>query len=212
MIDTLIVLAKQPAAGRVKTRLCPPLTTHQAAALAAAALTDTLAVLARTPARRRVLAFDAPATTWLPRNWIAYRQPSGSLDVRIAAAIAEAGRGPTVLVGMDTPQLRTDQLTNWDPERYPACLGLATDGGYWAIGLCDPSKAQAVIEGVPMSTSHTGDAQRRRLQVHGLDVQTLDELSDVDTIADADRVAALTPDGRFADALRRVRHELAPAH
>ena len=211
MIDTLIVLAKKPTAGRVKTRLCPPLTAHQAAELAAAALADTLAVVARTPARRRVLAFDAPTTAWLPPGWVPYRQPTGSLDLRMAAAIADAGHGPTVLVGMDTPQMRTDQLTEWNPERYPACLGPATDGGYWAIGLADPSIAPAVIEGVPMSTSYTGAAQFARLRTHGLDVHTLDELTDVDTITDADTVAALTPGGRFANAVHRVRPDLATA-
>jgi uncharacterized protein len=210
MIETLIVLAKQPVAGRVKTRLCPPLTVEQAADVAAAALADTLAAVARAPARRRVLAFDAPVARWLPRGWIPYRQTAGSLDVRIAAAFADAGRGPTVLVGMDTPQLRPEHLV-FDADRYPACLGPATDGGYWAIGLRDPSMAPSVIEGVPMSTSYTGDAQLRRLHSHGLDVQLLDELSDVDTITDAEQVAALAPGGLFAKAVRRVRPELAVA-
>lgn len=210
MIDTLIVLAKRPLAGRVKTRLCPPLTAQQAAEVAAAALADTLAAASATPAHRRVLAFDAPSTSWLPPGWITYRQPVGGLDVRITAAFVEAGRGSTVLIGMDTPQLRAEQLTVFQPERYGACLGLAADGGYWAIGLRDPSAAPAVVMGVPMSTSYTGAAQLSRLQAHGLVVQLLDELTDVDTIADADHVAAEVPGGRFADAMRRIRPELVP--
>lgn len=211
MIDTLIVLAKQPVAGRVKTRLCPPLSTQQAAEVAAAALADTLAAIASTPARRRVLAFDAPVGTWLPAGWISHRQPTGPLDARIVAAFVEAGRGPTVLVGMDTPQLRGDQLTEWQPEHYAACLGPAADGGYWAIGLRDPSAAPAVIAGVPMSTSYTGVAQLARLRAHGLAVQLLDELTDVDTIADADDVASCASGGRFADAIRRIRPGLTAA-
>lgn len=211
MIDTLIVLAKQPVAGRVKTRLCPPLSIQQAAEVAAAALADTLAAVARTPAHRRVLAFDAPATPWLPAGWISHRQPTGPLDIRIAAAFVDAGRGPTVLVGMDTPQLRSDQLTEWQPEHYAACLGPAADGGYWAIGLRDPSTAPILVEGVPMSTSQTGAAQLYRLQAHGLDVQLLDELTDVDTIADADDVAARAVGGRFAEAMRRIRPDLTRA-
>ncbi|HJQ43574.1 MAG TPA: DUF2064 domain-containing protein [Jatrophihabitantaceae bacterium] len=211
MIDTLIVLAKRPVAGRVKTRLAPPLTPQQAAEVAAAALADTLAAVANTPAQRRVLAFDAPDPTWLPPGWIPYRQPAGSLDVRIAAAFADAGRGPTVLVGMDTPQLHAGQLTVFDPARYHACLGPATDGGFWAIGLRDPRMARAVVAGVPMSTSHTGAAQLHRLQARGLDVQLLDELTDVDTIGDAERVAALAPGRLFADTMRRLRPEPAAA-
>jgi glycosyltransferase A (GT-A) superfamily protein (DUF2064 family) len=212
MIETLIVLAKQPVAGRAKTRLCPPLTLHQAADVAAAALTDTLAAVSAASARRRVLAFDVAATAWLPPGWVPYRQPAGSLDVRIAAAIANAGRGPTVLVGMDTPHLRVEQLSSFAPERYDACLGPAADGGYWAIGLRDPALAPAVIEGVPMSTSHTGAAQLRRLQARGFAVQLLDELVDVDTVDDAERVAALAPTTRFAEAVRRCRPEPAAVH
>ena len=47
---TLLVIAKQPLPGRVKTRLVPPCTHEQAAALAEAALADTLHAVAMTPA------------------------------------------------------------------------------------------------------------------------------------------------------------------
>ena len=212
MIETLIVLAKRPVAGRVKTRLCPPLTTEQAADVATAALVDTLAAVAATPARRRVLAFDAPATAWLPSGWVLHRQPAASLDVRIASAFAEAGRGPTVLVGMDTPQLRAAHLTAFEPARYDACLGPATDGGYWALGLRDPAAAPAAVVGVPMSRSYTGEAQLRRLRALGLAVQFLDQLTDVDTVADAVQVATLAPGGHFAESLRSVAPEPVGTH
>ena len=54
----LVVIAKAPAPGRSKTRLCPPCTADEAAQLAAAALEDTLAAVGATPARRYVLALD----------------------------------------------------------------------------------------------------------------------------------------------------------
>jgi len=96
---------------------------------------------------------------------------------------------------MDTPQLRPEQLAAFDPYRYDACLGLAVDGGYWAIGLADPAVARAVIPGVPMSTVDTGVEQLRRLRAHGLRVQLLDSLEDIDTFAAAQRVAAEMPTG-----------------
>jgi glycosyltransferase A (GT-A) superfamily protein (DUF2064 family) len=207
MIDTLIVLAKQPVAGRVKTRLTPPLTHDQAAELAAAALADTLAAVSRARVRRRALAFDAPAAAWLPAGWAECRQPAGGLDVRIAAAFVRAGRGATVLVGMDTPQVTTGQLTGFDVSSYDACLGPAADGGFWALGLREPSAAPSLIEGVPMSCAHTGAEQLDRLRAAGLRVQILEELTDVDTIADADRVAAYAPDGQFARAVHRVHRD-----
>ena len=67
MSAQLLVLAKTPVPGRVKTRLCPPCTPEQAARVAAAALADTLAAVARTPAVRRCLVVegDHPA----PPGW-----------------------------------------------------------------------------------------------------------------------------------------------
>lgn len=62
----LLVIAKQPVPGRVKTRLVPPCTHEQAAALAEAALTDTLHTVLKVPATRRVLVLDGEPGPWLP--------------------------------------------------------------------------------------------------------------------------------------------------
>ncbi|MFN2518715.1 MAG: DUF2064 domain-containing protein [Jatrophihabitantaceae bacterium] len=200
MIHTLIVIAKAPVAGRVKTRLSPPLSAEQAAQLAAGALSDTLRVAQDVPAAHRLLAFDGEVTGWLPEGWRSCPQPDGGLDRRLAGAFLAAGPGPALLVGMDTPQLRSEQLTAFDPARYDACLGMARDGGYWAIGLREPRLAPSVILGIAMSTARTGADQLRRLRRLGLRVQALDELRDVDTIEDAAQVAALIPHSAFAAA------------
>jgi hypothetical protein len=63
---TLLVIAKQPVPGRVKTRLVPPCTHEQAAVLAEAALADTLRTVLATPARRRVLVLDGRPGPWSP--------------------------------------------------------------------------------------------------------------------------------------------------
>ena len=192
----LIVLAKRPRPGRVKTRLCPPLAPEQAAAVAAAALTDTLAAVETTNVTRRILAFDGPPDAWLPRGWDWTRQPTGGLDERLIAAFG-AVRGPALLVGMDTPQLTSELLSSFDPSRYDACLGRADDGGYWCIGFADPAHASA-IRGVPMSRSDTAAHQLERLTLAGLRVQLLPTLVDVDTIETALQVARLAPHTRFA--------------
>ncbi|WP_375476181.1 DUF2064 domain-containing protein [uncultured Jatrophihabitans sp.] len=208
-MDTCIVLAKEPLAGRVKTRLSPGFTPDQAAELAAAALRDTLSAVEQVPARRRLLAFDGPTAAWAPAGWRTTRQPAGGLDVRLAAAFEAAGAGNAVLVGMDTPQLHASQLAAFDPARFDACLGLARDGGYWTLGLRDIRLAGAAIIGVPMSCSDTGARQRERLVALGLRVQLLDELVDVDTPADAYDVAERAPHTGFARALSRLRPGIA---
>jgi glycosyltransferase A (GT-A) superfamily protein (DUF2064 family) len=200
-MTTLLVIAKEPLPGRVKTRLTPPFTPAGAARLAEAALADTLHTLLRVPARRRLLVLAGRPGPWLPAGYEVVPQSGGGLDVRIAAAFAHA-KGPALLVGMDTPQLTPDSLApatdpgGWPPRR--AWFGPAADGGFWALGLAEPRPD--LITGVPMSTPRTGAAQRRRLDEAGLDVRVLPTLRDVDTAADAAFAAGQAPGGRFAAA------------
>ncbi len=131
---TVIVIAKAPVPGQVKTRLTPPFSPQEAALLARAALADTLGAVAATPVARRVLALSAPEGTilppagpgtaaepgssppWLPAGFEVIPQRGGGLDERIAAAFTDAYAGgagmPMVLIGMDTPQVTPDLLTD----------------------------------------------------------------------------------------------------
>ncbi|WP_049579628.1 TIGR04282 family arsenosugar biosynthesis glycosyltransferase [Streptomyces sp. SBT349] len=199
---TLLVIAKAPVPGRVKTRLTPAFTPEQAALLAEAALADTLHTLLRVPARRRLLVLQGRAGAWLPPGFEVVPQTGGGLDARIAAAFAHCA-GPALLVGMDTPQLTPELLApvtgpgGWAPGR--AWLGPAADGGFWALGMAEPRPELAL--GVPMSTPETGAAQRRRLAGAGCEVRDLPVLRDVDTPRDAARVAGEAPHGRFAATL-----------
>jgi rSAM/selenodomain-associated transferase 1 len=202
MSAALMVLAKAPRPGRSKTRLCPPCTPRDAAALARAALADTLDAVLATPAARRVLVLDGPVGDWLAPGVEVVAQRGAGLDERLAHAFADVG-GPALLVGMDTPQVTAGDLARGlDRLAAPgvdAVLGPATDGGYWAIGLRE-AQPRAFL-GVPMSTARTGRAQHERLRRLGLRVALLPALRDVDRIADARAVAALAPAGRFARAL-----------
>ncbi|MFF9011475.1 DUF2064 domain-containing protein [Streptomyces sp. NPDC014870] len=195
-MSTLLVIAKEPVPGRVKTRLTPPFTHRQAARLAEAALADTLATVRDTPADRRVLALDGAPGDWLPSGFEVVAQGPGGLDERLAAAFARC-TGPTLLIGMDTPQVTPELLlAGLDFGACDAWLGPAEDGGFWALGLAVPDPA--LPRGVPMSVPETGAAQRHRLTAAGLRVRDLPRLRDVDTAADARAVAALAPRSRFA--------------
>ncbi|MFE9764199.1 DUF2064 domain-containing protein [Streptomyces sp. NPDC005808] len=200
-MSTLLVIAKEPRPGRVKTRLTPPFTPRAAALLAEAALVDTLRTVAATPARRRVLVLDGTPGRWLPPGFDVVPQCAGGLDERLAAAFAGCD-GPTLLIGMDTPQVTPDLLTV-DFADCDAYFGPAEDGGFWALGLAAPDPE--LLRGVPMSTPVTGAVQRDRLTSAGLRVRDLPRLRDVDTAADAEAVAALAPQGSFAAELARVR-------
>lgn len=188
-----MVIAKEPVPGRVKTRLSPPFSPVQAAALAEAALADTLAAVAAAPAARRVLVLAGRPGPWLPDGFDVRPQTGDGLAERIASALAEVD-GPVLLVGMDTPQVTPDLLAA-DPAR-DAWFGGAPDGGFWALGLAEPDPA--LVRGVPMSRADTGAVQLARLRDAGLDVGLLPPLRDVDTAADAAEVAAVAPGTRFA--------------
>ena len=190
----MLVIAKEPVPGRVKTRLVPPCTPRQAAALAEAALADTLHAVLAAPARRRVLVLDGEPGPWLPPGFDIVPQCGGGLDERLAGAFA-AVRGPALLIGMDTPQL-TPGLLAVDWEVADAWFGPAADGGFWGLGLWAPDAA--LVRGVPMSTADTGAVQRARLHAAGLRVAELPRLRDVDTAADAVAVARQAPRSRFA--------------
>jgi len=104
------VLAKAPVPGRVKTRLCPPCTPDQAARVAAAALADTVDAVSAAPASRRTLVVAGPHPA--PAGWSRVGQRGDGLGARLAHAFADTRRAgtPSLLLGMDTPQLTADQL------------------------------------------------------------------------------------------------------
>ena len=202
---TIIVLAKAPVPGRVKTRLCPPCTPAEAAHLAEAALIDTLHAVADTPAIHPLLALDGPSGTWIPDRFPTISQRGEGLDERITAAFAAVG-GPALLIGMDTPQVTPsvldDAVGRLLGDGTDAVLGLSDDGGFWALGL--RASTPRLTLGVPMSTVHTGADQLRKLVEEGCHVDMLRCLRDVDTMSDALAVARRAPTTRFAAAMSEL--------
>jgi uncharacterized protein len=220
----LLIVAKAPIPGLVKTRLTPPFTAHQAAALAAATLLDTLdacrtaAVLA---AAEVVVALAGDPHRALSGSAIrsalagvrVLPQRGEGLAARLAAAHLDAAGdfGTTLQVGMDTPQIQPlvlaqalGRLTAADgPD---ASLGLAEDGGWWALGLRRSGAARCLVN-VAMSTERTGADTLAALREEQRGVELLPTLRDVDTIGDVEAVAR-DAGGRFG-ALARALHPMA---
>jgi uncharacterized protein len=228
----IIVIAKAPVPGLVKTRLTPPFTPHEAARLAEAALTDTLEAAARAPFARRVLALSGASaalrgrrgastsrTGWLPPGFEVTGQRGDGLDERIAAALDDAYARlavPVVLIGMDTPQVTPGLLESVARPlargEADAVFGPARDGGFWLLGLRRPDPG--LVLGVPMSQTHTGRGQLARLLRASLRVRLAPELIDVDTVSDAQEVARQAPESRFAATLLAMgdRRDLVSPH
>lgn len=198
-------MAKAPAPGRVKTRLCPPCTPEQAAAIAEAALVDTMRTATASRFDRVVVALDGEPGDWLPDGVHVVPQVAGDFGQRLEAAWSEM-RGPALQIGMDTPQLDVEALTAAASalarSAGDAVLGPAADGGWYLLGLHEP--VPGAFDGVPMSTSETCAAQRARLEELGVGVLELPTVIDVDEWPDAVTVAAAAPETEFAAAVRQV--------
>ncbi len=198
-------MAKAPVAGLAKTRLAAVLGGDAAAALAAAGFLDTLDACA--PADDRILALTGDLSQASQSEqiqagltgWTIVAQRGEGFAERLANAHRDAGPGPVIQIGTDTPQVSSADLEAVASalNGHDAVLGEATDGGWWVLGRHDPEHAQALL-GVPMSTNSTGAATRAALVALGLRVGSTAMLRDVDTIEDAQIVAAQAPQTRFA--------------
>jgi hypothetical protein len=202
----VLVIAKAPVPGRVKTRLTPPFSPAEAAALAEAALSDTLDAVRGTRVVRRVLALAGEPGGWLRDGFEVIAQRGAGLDERITAAMGDTYSElpvPIVLIGMDTPQvtpgLLEDVAARLSRAEADAAFGAAEDGGFWMLGMRRPDPG--LMLGVPMSEPDTGRTQLGRLIQAGLRIHLAPELVDVDTITDAARVARLAPASRFTATL-----------
>jgi uncharacterized protein len=198
----LAVFAKAPQPGRVKTRLCPPLTFEQAASLYAAMLDDVLeasAGFARTLGLEAWLHFEpAPARAELaaraPSTYQLEPQLGPELASRMANAFAraaEAGCERMLLRGSDSPGLDfetvVEALEHLDAG---ADLVLTPDqgGGYALIGL---KKPRTPLFEVAMSTMSVLDETLARARALGLSTALTRTSFDIDRAADLARVEAL---------------------
>jgi rSAM/selenodomain-associated transferase 1 len=219
---SVLIVAKAPIPGRAKTRLVPPLTAEQAAALGKALLLDTLdACRAEAPDTALLHAdpSEAPALARLvgPDVSLVLQEGRGLGDALRLGMARRLADGPTALVSSDIPGLPPGSLTRafslLEEEACDVVLGPAFDGGYWLIAMREPSEAP--FRAVPWSTPAACAVTVERCREAALEVATTDAWRDVDTpvdlaflLRDADRLPAprtiqalreLTADGTLPD-------------
>jgi glycosyltransferase A (GT-A) superfamily protein (DUF2064 family) len=182
-------------------------------------VSDTLDAVRAAPVAHRVVALDGAPGDLDLRGFTVVAQPDGELGIRLAAAFAGAMHAvdlPTLLIGMDTPQVTPDLLAGSLEKLLAAgpgtaVLGTAPDGGWWALGLHSAEPAE-LLAAVPMSRTDTAELTRAALEGAGLHVLDLPELTDIDHFPDALAVAAeCTPHSRTARVVASVAAALEPA-
>ena len=210
----VLVVAKAPVPGEAKTRLAAGVGEQAAADIAAAALLDTLDAVAAAPIEGRVAAItgdlDAASNSDEIRDRLAdftvVPQRGKDLAERLANAHLDAAAAftglPVLQIGMDTPQVTADLLSDCARELLAcdAVLGPARDGGWWVLGVTNAAMADC-LRSIPTSRSDTGVVTLTALRDTGVDVSLVPVLADVDTAADVDAVRReCAPDSRFTRA------------
>lgn len=231
MTPRVLLIAKEPVPGTVKTRLCPPCTPTQAARIAAAALADTIDVLSTVDNVHRTLVMSGHHAV-VP-GWSIARQRGVGLAERLVNAFGDPADGdpvdcgpansgptrsgpanskptrsgpangrPTVLVGMDTPQLGAALVERAVTALDDADVALGpAEDGGWWLLGLRDPRWARALLAVPMSTARTGARTIEAFDRLGLRTTLLPVLRDVDTEVDARAVAELVPNGRFARAV-----------
>ena len=188
----LVVLAKSPMPGRVKTRMSPPLTDDECAHVHEAMMRDVFALGRRFEHRLAFRAGDAHPV-WddaVRSGWRVQDQRGADLGARIQQAVDEglslADR--VIVLGSDSPHLQEADL-------HAACAGLddadacvapAEDGGYRMIAL--RGRSEALFANVTWGTPAVMDETRAAARAAGLVLSELPEGFDLDTVADLARL------------------------
>ena len=200
----LVIFAKAPTPGEVKTRLCPPLTPDEAATLHGSFILDMLERTKLAVAKlqlpfHRYLAC-APSSELVFFKIMEERQGVRLLDQagedlgqrmhRTFVDLFDKGYKQVLIVGTDVPTLPQSvyQEAFVMLGRSDVVLGPALDGGYYLIGLKQP--AEKLFTGVPWSTNQVLAVTQQKAKALGLSVGLTTAWRDVDTIADLQALIA----------------------
>jgi rSAM/selenodomain-associated transferase 1 len=208
-------MAKDPRAGQVKTRLCPPLTPETAARLYQCFLSDVLDLVADVPKVDPVVAFSPPEAQGEFARLTSGRfqlvpQEGADLGARLEntfRVLFQQGYERVAAVSTDSPDLPVHYLIDAFArlDDAPVVLGPCPDGGYYLIGLS--RLVPELFRDMPWSTERVVPETEIRAGRLGVEVARLPEWHDVDTAADLGRlIRDLAGGGRAAARAPRTSH------
>lgn len=189
----LIIFAKAPIPGAVKTRLCPPLTPDEAASLHGSLVLD---AIERTKGLQGIALYVAgapdlahPFFKVMEGRYGAHllEQRGPDLGARMRQALQDAfdqGAQTALLTGTDLPTLPCARLTEALAliKTHDIVLGPTTDGGYYLIGL--RKMVSTLFEGIVWSTASVFAETKKKVEAAGLSLGLLPECRDLDTLED----------------------------
>lgn len=193
----LIVFAKEPEKGRVKTRLADCLSGAERLNLYKAFLKDTVRLARKIRCETRILAYASNKNpVYLKKvaaNFVFYKQRGKGLGMRIHNAFKFASKNnadtqKTVLIGSDSPLLPANYIKKafQELERKDVVLGPADDGGYYLVGLKKP--CLGLFKGIKWSSAQVLKSTIKNIKSREKSFSFLDRFYDVDICASLSRL------------------------
>jgi uncharacterized protein len=191
----LVIMLKEPRAGRVKSRLARDVGAVLAVQFYRDVMTSAVWRLGRDRRWQTILAVSpdaAKASRMIPAGVMVIGQGNGDLGKRLQHVAASAPPGPLVIIGTDIPGIRSSDI--WAAFRalgsHDAVFGPASDGGYWLAGLKRRPRCPRVFEGVRWSTAFALADTKANLR--GLVCAEIIVRDDVDDGSDLRRLASFS--------------------
>ncbi|MBX3446344.1 MAG: TIGR04282 family arsenosugar biosynthesis glycosyltransferase [Parvibaculaceae bacterium] len=183
----LVIMAKRPQIGRVKTRLARDIGAAEALRFFRSASASLIRRVARDPRWQTVIAIAPDEATHDRGIWPAdiprVPQGGGDLGARMGRLFRELPPGPVVIIGADIPGITRAHvacafaaLGNRD-----AVLGPADDGGYWLVGLRRRPRVAEIFGNVRWSSEHTFGDTAENIRSQALSLAVIGMLADIDT-------------------------------
>jgi len=186
----MILFAKAPIPGRVKTRLATAIGAQPAAELYRAFVADTISKLAEFRDVADIeLHTDTLTDAWTEQGVARDLQVASGLELKLLHALAGAlqtGRPQVMVLGSDSPTLPRGHIQRLLDSKADVALGPCEDGGYYAIA-CRRVHSE-MFTGVEWSTSHVLEQTERAVRASGLSVERGDLWYDVDGPEDLARL------------------------
>ncbi len=194
---SLLIFARAPEKGKVKTRLARELGRDLALDIYRGFVEKTVATAARAGLNTVVcyypMGFKEMMQAWLGLNLAYLPQAGKDLGLRMAGCfkkIFQSGCRQAVLIGTDIPQIRPDHLSEafLHLECHDTVIGPAKDGGYWLIGFNGCCFDPEFFNGIAWGSSTVFKESLGKMEKSGLSVAVLETLTDIDTLADLNSI------------------------
>ena len=208
--NCVVLFVKAPTPGRVKTRLCPPLSHEQAAELYQSFTKDTIDRLNENPFHCLIAydpneEFPTPAWTGFDLPW--FPQVGADLGERLQHAFQTAFDrefSRILALGTDSPGFGIDQISQAFDQLASAdvVMGPALDGGYYLIGLAKP--CPALFEHIAWSSPEVARQTRERVKQHKLSLAEIASFHDVDTYLDLKNLHERFSDKKIGSSWKRT--------